>query len=80
VSQSNLAATPKADQISAEPASEALRLEALHRYAVLDSLPEENFDRIAQVASRQFKPPISIISLLDEERSWIKAAVGIGIA
>ncbi|MBT6314977.1 MAG: response regulator, partial [Alphaproteobacteria bacterium] len=47
---------------------------------VLDSLPEENFDRIAQVASRQFKAPISIISLLDEERSWIKAAVGIGIA
>jgi len=43
-------------------------------------LPEENFDRIAQVASRQFKAPISIISLLDEERSWIKAAVGIGIA
>jgi len=80
VSQSNLAATPKADQISAGPAGEALRLEALHRYAVLDSLPEENFDRIAQVASRQFKAPISIISLLDEERSWIKAAVGIGIA
>ncbi len=43
-------------------------------------MPEENFDRIAQVASRQFKAPISIISLLDEERSWIKAAVGIGIA
>ncbi len=80
MSQSNLAATPKADQISAGPAGEALRLEALHRYAVLDSLPEENFDRIAQVASRQFKAPISIISLLDEERSWIKAAVGIGIA
>lgn len=78
--QSNLAATPNADQISEDPASEALRLEALHRYAVLDSLPEENFDRIAQVASRQFKAPISIISLLDEERSWIKAAVGIGIA
>ena len=80
MSQSNLAATPNADQISEDPASEALRLEALHRYAVLDSLPEESFDRIAQVASRQFKAPISIISLLDEERSWIKAAVGIGIA
>ena len=80
MSQSNLAATPNADQISEDPASEALRLEALHRYAVLDSLPEESFDRIAQVASRQFKAPISIISLLDEERSWIKAAVVIGIA
>ena len=80
MSQSNLAATPNADQISEDPASEALRLEALHRYAVLDSLPEESFDRIAQVASRQFKASISIISLLDEERSWIKAAVGIGIA
>ncbi len=43
-------------------------------------MPEENFDRIAQVASRQFKIPITIISLLDEERSWIKAAVGISLA
>lgn len=53
MSQSNLAAAPKADQISEDPvgeesAREALRLEALHRYAVLDSLPEENFDRVAK--------------------------------
>ena len=81
----NLAATPIANQseerlAGADPSSDALRLEALHRYAVLDSLPEENFDRIAEVASRQFNAPISIISLLDEVRSWIKAAVGIGLA
>lgn len=77
MSQSNMAATPETEQSDEHLSSEAHRLEALHRYAVLDSLPEENFDRIAEVASRQFKAPYAILSLVDEDRLWVKAVVGI---
>jgi PAS domain S-box-containing protein len=70
--QSNSAAAPDDSQ-----SAESLRLDALRRYAILDSLPEENFDRIVEVASRQFN---AIISLVDEERLWMKAMIGIDIA
>ena len=56
---------------------EAARLEALHRYDILDTPPEEQFDRIAQLARVLFDTPIAAITLVDQDRQWFKASVGL---
>jgi signal transduction histidine kinase len=56
---------------------EASRLEALHRYGVLDTPREKQFDRVVRLASRWFDVPISLVTLLDEDRQWFKACVGV---
>ncbi len=53
------------------------RLEAVRRYAILDTPPDGTFDRITQLASRIFDVPISIISIVDEDRIWFKSHHGI---
>ena len=55
---------------------EALRLSELKRYEILDTGPEENFDRLVKLASFICATPISLMSLLDESRQWFKAKVG----
>lgn len=62
------------------PADEATRLDELHRLRVLDSSPEEGFDRIVRLASRLLGTPIALISLVDEHRQWFKAKVGLEAA
>lgn len=61
----------------ATPGDEAARLQMLHRYDILDSSPEEFFDRITRIASRVAGVPISLISLVAEDRQWFKAKVGL---
>lgn len=56
---------------------ERRRLAALRRYRVLDTVPEPRFDDIAVLASQICNVPIALITLLDEERAWFKAAVGL---
>jgi PAS domain-containing protein len=53
------------------------RAEALAEYEVLDSLPEKEFDDIVELASAICGTPISAISLLDLDRQWFKAQVGL---
>jgi diguanylate cyclase (GGDEF)-like protein len=53
------------------------RLRKLYDYAVLDTEPEPNFDRLAWIASRVFKTPIATLSLADAQRHWFKARVGV---
>lgn len=59
------------------PPNEGLRLAALRRYDILDTPPEPAFDRIATITSRLLDVPIAMISLLDEDRQWFKAACGL---
>jgi len=53
------------------------RLLALREYDILDSEPEREFDEITALAAHTFQVPISLISLIDEEREWFKSRVGI---
>ena len=59
--------------------AEQKRLAALKEYGIMDSLPEEEYDNITSLASRICGTPISLITLLDEERQWFKSAVGLDI-
>jgi len=56
---------------------EADRLAALRRYDVLDTPPEEQFERIVRLAARWFDVPISLVTLLSENRLWFKACKGL---
>ena len=59
------------------PANEQRRLEALRRYEVLDTPSEPMFDDIAFIASVIAQTPIALMSLIDSERQWFKARVGL---
>ncbi|MFC5706142.1 GGDEF domain-containing protein [Aeromonas eucrenophila] len=64
-------------QAPAIPDYERQRLDALRRLAILDSSAEERFDRITRMARNMFEVPISLISLVDEERQWFKSRCGL---
>lgn len=59
------------------PVNEAKRLEALRSLNILDTPPEERFDRITRVTAELFGVPIALISLVDEERQWFKSCIGV---
>ena len=44
---------------------------------MLDSAPEREFDALAQAAALVCGVPISLISLIDENRQWFKANIGL---
>ncbi|MBI3229634.1 MAG: response regulator [Burkholderiales bacterium] len=60
--------------------AEMTRLHALHALGLLDTAKEERFDRLLRIASKMFALPIGYISLIDHERIWFKAALGLPFA
>src|SRR5215813_10653794 len=60
--------------------SEKKRLKVLWQYDVLDTVPEEVFDDLTELAARICEAPIALISLVDENRQWFKSKVGITIS
>jgi signal transduction histidine kinase len=61
------------------PADEPARLAALHDAQVLDTPPEEDFDDIALLASEICGTPMGLVSLVDSDRQWFKAKIGLDI-
>lgn len=59
------------------PANESCRLAALHELKILDTPPEERFERITRLARRLFNVPIALVSLVDADRQWFKARAGL---
>ncbi len=65
--------------MSASVVSEAERLETLRSHGLLDTPPEEAFDRIVRIAATICSCPIALISLIDADRQWFKAATGLDV-
>jgi len=65
---------------AAVPPDEEDRLAALKAIGILDSLPEPAYDAVVQLASMICGAPIALISLIDRERQWFKARVGLDVA
>src|SRR5436189_642995 len=61
------------------PKNEKKRLKVLWEYGVLDTVPEEMFDDLTELAARICEAPIALISLVDEDRQWFKSKVGVTI-
>ena len=59
------------------PQGEALRIQTLKALKILDTPTEERFDRLTRMAKRMFRVPISLVSLVDEDRQWFKSCVGL---
>ena len=55
------------------------RINVLWQYDVLDTVPEEVFDDLTELAARICEAPIALISLVDENRQWFKAKVGVTV-
>jgi phosphoribosyl 1,2-cyclic phosphodiesterase len=58
------------------PDDEAERVAALRRLGILDTPPEERFDRHTRIASALFRVPIALVSLVDADRQWFKSCFG----
>jgi GAF domain-containing protein len=58
------------------PVNDQSRVLALASYQILDTQPEGYFDNLAQIMARCFDMPIALISLVDKERVFFKANVG----
>ncbi|MGI4790298.1 MAG: GAF domain-containing protein [Janthinobacterium lividum] len=59
------------------PENEAQRLEWLRQCDIIDTLPEVAFDEVAQMAAELCRVPTAAINLVDHDRQWSKAAVGL---
>jgi PAS domain S-box-containing protein len=59
------------------PVNEAVRLLALKRTHLLDTPPEERFDRFTRMAKLAFGVPIALVSLIDDKRQWFKSSQGL---
>jgi diguanylate cyclase (GGDEF)-like protein len=56
------------------------RLAALHRYEVLDTDPEEAFDKITRLVKTLLDMPMAVVSLVDSDRQWFKSRQGVAHA
>ncbi|APC21387.1 sensor domain-containing diguanylate cyclase [Pseudomonas protegens] len=63
-----------------KPNNEALRIQTLRELNVLDTSPEERFDRLTRLAKRLFNVPIALVSLVDADRQWFKSCVGLDVS
>ncbi|SNS03465.1 MULTISPECIES: GAF domain-containing DNA-binding protein [Hymenobacter] len=69
---------PKAPTPSVlHPEDEDSRLEALRAYQILDTPPEKAFDDLVRLAAYICNTPTSAVTLIDEERQWFKARIGL---
>ncbi|RYY55979.1 MAG: sensor histidine kinase [Chitinophagaceae bacterium] len=60
------------------PANEEQRLKELYSYQILDTEEEQDFTDIVELASYICNAPMSLITLIDRNRQWFKAKIGIG--
>ena len=59
------------------PHNEKQRLKSLRDLLILDTPPEERFDRISAFAAQEFSMPMALVSLVDRDRQWFKSNFGL---
>ena len=62
------------------PRNEAKRIQVLGNTNILDTVPEEVFDELADLAGHICGAPIALITLVDENRQWFKSKVGVSVS
>lgn len=62
------------------PVDEIARIDALRALNILDTAPEERFERLTRLAKRVFNVPIALVSLIDEKRLWFKSHPGFDVS
>lgn len=60
-----------------KPENEGARLSTLRSLNILDTEPEERFDRYTRLCTKLFNVPIALVSLVDSERQWFKSRQGV---
>lgn len=63
--------------IKTQSHNEIERVKALHALGILDTEPEERFDRLTRLARQCLGAPIALIALVDEHRLWFKSCLGL---
>ena len=61
------------------PVNDTARLAELYRFEILDTLPEEAFDRLTALTAMTFDVPIALVTFVDRDRNWFKSQVGFPI-
>ena len=61
------------------PTNEPKRLDVLRSLAILDSESDAGFDGLVELAKTLFDLPMVAVSLVDEQRQWFKASIGLGV-
>ena len=61
------------------PLDEARRIDALEHFEILDTRQESAFDDIVELATTLCDVPIALVSLVDRERQWFKACIGLDV-
>jgi diguanylate cyclase (GGDEF)-like protein len=59
------------------PLNEESRIATLRLLNILDTEPEERFDRLTRMAKKLFSVPIAAITLVDTDRQWFKSSIGL---
>jgi signal transduction histidine kinase len=62
------------------PDNEHLRQAAVEKYRLLDTMPEESYDNITSIISTICDAPISLITLVDKNRTFIKSRNGLDMS
>lgn len=60
-------------------AEEEARLAAVRRYDILDTPPEDAFDRISHLACRLLDVPVAFVAIVDADREWFKSSRGLDV-
>ncbi len=67
-------------EIAPKPENEVSRLEAVRSLGLIDTPPEERFDRFTRFARLLFNVPIAYVSLIGDEIQWFKSVQGMDIS